>query len=177
MFTSNWSLYKFKNAFLCRCNLLASSCRLPGQSSPLSCKFARSANRNTDTLFGDGEVIPLGVSSHCFVQYHIGLQTTTSVSHTLQPMITAWYYLSFLSEPFPLFWGDECAAMSLDGRQMWPVLCSSPARVCKTQSDCSWQTRSLYFFLSGKQNRCFIHYDPDYAQSSILSAQFKSKVI
>lgn len=33
------------------------------------------------------------------------------------------------------------------------------------------------FFLSGKQNRCFIHYDPDYAQSSILSAQFKSKVI
>lgn len=37
--------------------------------------------------------------------------------------------------------------------------------------------KPLFYFLSGKQNRCFIHYDPDYAQSSILSAQFKSKVI
>lgn len=37
--------------------------------------------------------------------------------------------------------------------------------------------QEAFIFLSGKQNRCFIHYDPDYAQSSILSAQFKSKVI
>lgn len=32
------------------------------------------------------------------------------------------------------------------------------------------------FIFKWKQN-CFIHYNPDYAQSSILGAQFKSKVI
>lgn len=37
--------------------------------------------------------------------------------------------------------------------------------------------KPLFFFISGKQNHSFIHYNPDYAQSSILSAQFKSKVI
>lgn len=36
-------------------------------------------------------------------------------------------------------------------------------------------TNKKPLFLSGKQNRGFIHNDPDYAQSSILSAQFKSK--
>lgn len=35
----------------------------------------------------------------------------------------------------------------------------------------------FFLFISGKQNHSFIHYNPDYAQSSILSAQFQSKVI
>lgn len=39
------------------------------------------------------------------------------------------------------------------------------------------QEAFIFFFISGKQNHSFIHYNPDYAQSSILSAQFKSKVI
>lgn len=47
----------------------------------------------------------------------------------------------------------------------------------KTQTFLDKQEAFIFFFISGKQNHSFIHYNPDYAQSSILSAQFKSKVI
>lgn len=49
--------------------------------------------------------------------------------------------------------------------------------VCMEDTIRLFLTNKKLLFLSGKQNRCFIHYSPDYAQSSILSAQCKSKVI
>lgn len=35
--------------------------------------------------------------------------------------------------------------------------------------------KKALFFLSEKQNCCFIHYNHDYAQSRVVSAQFQSK--
>lgn len=146
----------------------------------LPCKFARSASRNTSIQERSHYFRARLFSLFCTIE-----QRTTELQHLFHTLYILWSFSSlFIYPPYQnhditfLFWGWMCSI--LDGKQMQPVprLCSSPTHdhVFKTQSDCSWQTRSLYF-LSGKQHRRFIHYNPDYAQSSILSAQFKSTVI
>lgn len=69
----------------------------------------------------------------------------------------------------------------LDRKQIWPAAELSPftthEHVHMEDTIRLFLTNKKPLFLSGKQNRRFIHYSPDYAQSSILSAQFKSKVI
>ena len=80
----------------------------------------------------------------------------------------------FLETETPLF--KECRHKVLHNITLDYELQSATVHVRHNQTVLDKQ-EAFIFFLSGKQNRCFIHYDPDNAQSSILSAQFKSKVI
>lgn len=47
----------------------------------------------------------------------------------------------------------------------------------KNQTILDKQEAFIFFYKWKTKPQFFIHYNPDYAQSSILSAQFKSKVI
>lgn len=145
MFTSNWSLYECKNAFLFRC----SSSRLLSQSSPLSCKFARSANKTRiHCVWKWRSNNCRSVSSHCFVQYYTGYKL-----HLFHRLYSLWSLCSVLFvipiKTTPPFWVADCSDVT-----GWKanvtctvfISCTWQYTACKTQSDCSWQTRSLYFF-------------------------------